>query len=599
MKKAERVKEPSVFSRLRPFMGRKQFLIYAAFVLSAVSAFLGLLPFVFIWLIIRTVLNPDLYAQALISRYAGAAMACLGGSMLVYFGALMCSHIAAFRVEIGMQQYGLKKVMYMPLGYYDSMESGRIRKVISDGARSTHTFLAHQLPDMAGAILAPLLLLAAFFIFDWRMGLASLIPMVIGIFLFANMMSPKGQNFQKLYFRYLDEMSAESVEYVRGIPVVKTFGQTVKAFTRFYDSIIRYRDAVYAYTISFRMKMVLFTAMTRAAVFFLIPLSIFLIGRGENLGTVMADFLLYTLISPMLSTLLMRSAYFNQNANIAKQAIDRFDKMLEHVPMEEGTAEVIPQGADIEFRHVSFSYPGSSKPAVQDVSFKIEEGMTYALVGASGSGKTTVARLAARFWDAAEGEVLIGGMNVKDYPKDQRMNKMAFVFQNSKLLKKTIRENICFGRQNVSEAELKEAIRRASAEDIISSLPQGVDTVYGQKGTWLSGGEQQRIALARAFLKDAPIVLLDEATAFADPENESLIIGALKELGRGKTCLMIAHRLSSVRDADCILVMEEGAVAERGTHEELLAKQGLYAAMYSEYERSVSWTIGQAQGEEA
>lgn len=592
MKSSKKTKQSSVFARLTCFMGRKQYLLYVSFFFSAVSAVLSLLPFVFIWQIMRSVLRPDeVLLRSDVATYAWLAAGTLVAGIVIYFLALLCSHIAAFRVEIGMQKVGLARVMRMPAGYHDLKESGRIRKVISDGARSTHSFLAHQLPDLAGSVLSPLLLLIALFVFDWRMGLACLIPMLLSFALFGRMMSPENRAFQDAYFRQLDRMSSESVEYVRGIPVVKTFGQTVKAFTRFYKSIIDYRDGVVAYTLGFRRHMVAFTAISNSAVFLLIPLAILLIERGEPLAVVMADFLLYLMLAPLFSGLVMRSAYFTQNLNMARQSIDRFDAIVDYPTMAKGTATDIPAATDLVFSNVTFTYPGADRPAVRDLSFTVKEGQTVALVGASGSGKTTAARLAARFWDVDEGAIRIGGLNVKDYPKDILMDKVAFVFQNSRLLKRTIRENITFGRKDVSDDEIKRAIHLAQADDIVGKLPRGLDTVYGTKGTWLSGGEQQRIALARAFLKDAPIVLLDEATAFADPENERMIRRALKTLGRGRTCLMIAHRLSTVRDADCILVMDRGTVVERGTHDELLRQDGPYAVMWREYERSVSWSI--------
>lgn len=586
-------KQSPLFSRFKEYMGDRQPLIYLAFLLSGLSAILGLLPFVFIWQIMRGVLGGTAgfsTGQAIVNGWL--ALGSMALSLLLYFGALMSSHVAAFRVEVGMQKYGLARVMRMPLGYFDRMESGRIRKTISDGARSTHSFLAHQLPDLAGAVVSPILLLVALFVFDWRFGLVSLIPVILGFLIFAGMMGGTSARFQQEYFDHLDKMSAESVEYVRGIPVVKTFGQTVRAFTRFYDSIIRYRDAVYAYTISYRRHMVLFTTVSRTTVFFLIPLAILLINNGGSLPLVLADFLLYIMIAPLFSSYIMRVAYFNQNMGAARQAIDRFDQMLDHPVMKEGTLEEAPEASDLVFNDVSFRYPGATRDAVSQVSFKIEEGKTYALVGASGSGKTTTARLAARFWDVTGGEVRIGGVDIRDYKRATLMGKIAFVFQNSRLLKTTIRENICFGMKGHSDEAILEAVHLAGADDIIARLPRGLDTVYGQKGTWLSGGEQQRIALARAFLKNAPVVLLDEATAFADPENELMIRRSLKRLSEGRTCLMIAHRLSTVRDVDCILVMEDGQIVERGTHQELMGMKGVYEGLYREYERSISWTIG-------
>lgn len=444
---------------------------------------------------------------------------------------------------------------------------------------------------MAGSVVSPIILIALIFIMDWRMGLASLVPIVLGFITMRFMMSSQGKNFQKMYFDSLEEMSSESVEYIRGIPVVKTFGQTIFSFKRFYDSIIKYKEMVYAYTLLWQKPMSFYSIIMQSAAFFLISMAIFLIGRGENLPLVLADFIFYILISPIFTMLLMKSMYFQQNILIAEQAIDRLDNILDYQSMSyiENTKNI--ENHSLEFKDVVFSYEGSDKPAIDKISFKLNEGETIALVGASGGGKTTIARLAARFWDVDEGEVLVGGINVKDIPKKELMDNISFVFQNTKLFKGSLRENIVFGKENAGEEEINKAINFSQSREIIDNFHDGLDTVIGSKGTYLSGGEQQRIALARAIVKNAPIVLLDEATAFTDPENEHLIQKALKELSRGKTNLMIAHRLTSVQNVDRILVIESGKIAETGTHEELLNKGGIYKTMWDEYQKSVAWKI--------
>jgi ATP-binding cassette subfamily B protein len=405
------------------------------------------------------------------------------------------------------------------------------------------------------------------------------------------MTNSEGKKFQKMYFDSLEKMSSESVEYIRGIPVVKTFGQTIFSFKRFYNSIIKYKDMVYAYTLLWRKPMSFYTAIMQSAAFFLIPMATFLIGRGENLPLVLADFIFYILISPIFTMLLMKSMYFQQNTLIAEQAIDRLDNLLDYQNMSYTRNVKNIKNHTLEFKDVAFSYDGSAKPAIDKISFKLNEGETIALVGASGGGKTTIARLAARFWDVDEGEILIGGVNVKDIPKEELMDNISFVFQSTRLFKGSLRENIVFGKENVSEEEIEKAIEFSQSKEIIENLPNGIDTIIGSKGTYLSGGEQQRIALARAIVKDSPIVLLDEATAFTDPENEHLIQKALRELSRGKTTLMIAHRLTSVQNVDKILVIENGKIAEEGTHTELLKKDGLYKTMWDEYQKSVAWKI--------
>ncbi len=586
------MKKEFVLKRLTPYMGRKKVLLPLALILSGISVCLNIVPFVLVWYIVREVLSaPQLINITDISFYAWLAFTSAIGGIIVYFFALMSSHLAAFRVEVGMQKVGMKKILSMPLGFFDQHSSGKIRKIVNDGAGTTHAFLAHQLPDMAGSIISPIILISLILLVDWRMGLASLVPIILGFITMSFMSSTKGNDFQKQYFDSLEEMSSESVEYVRGIPVVKTFGQSIYSFKRFHGSIFKYKEMVLAFTFLWRKPMSFYTVIMQSAAFFLIPMATFLIGRGGNLPLVLSNFIFYILISPIFTSLLMKSMHFRRNIMIAEQAMDRLDNLLDYPNMNYSKNTENTGSHSLEFKNVSFSYEGSNKRAIDSISFKLNEGETIALVGASGGGKTTIARLAARFWDVDEGEVLVGGANVKDIPKKELMENISFVFQSTKLFKASLRENVVFGKEGLGEEEINQAIDFSQSREIIEDLPNGLDTVMGSKGTYLSGGEQQRIALARAMVKNAPIVLLDEATAFADPENEHLIQKALKKLSHGKTTLIIAHRLTSVQDVDRILVIENGAIAEEGSHADLLDRGGIYRTMWDEYQETVAWKI--------
>lgn len=583
-------KKQSIFKKISPYMGNKKSFIPLAIIFSAVSACFNILPFYYIWKISKAIFSgAEVISVEEITHYAFMVFIYTVLGIITYFAALMLSHWAAFEVEIGLKKSGFEKVMGMPLGFFHFHSSGKIRKIINDGAVQTHTFLAHQLPDMASSMVTPLLILGIFFVFDWRLGLAALVPVGLSFLVMSMMMSKEGQAFQNKYLNALEDMSNEAVEYVRAIPVVKTFGQSVQSFTRFYNAIENYKTLVIAYTKMWVKPYSFYLVLVESTAFFLIPVSILLINHKADMGSVISNFILYILVAPQLALVMMRSMYFYQQKMLANQAIDRINDLFDYSDMVYPAEGVKFEEQDIEFKDVTFSYD-KEQDVLHGISFKVGKGETLALVGASGSGKTTIARLAARFWDVKSGEVLIGGKNIKEYSKEELMNNISFVFQNNQLFKTSLRENICFG-QNVSEEELEKALTRSRAKEIIDNMDRGLDTVIGKKGTYLSGGEQQRIALARAFIKNAPIVLLDEATAFADPENEHLIQAALKELSRGKTTIMIAHRMTTIKDADHIAVVEGGKIAEYGNHDTLMAKDGLYKKMWDEYQTGIGWNI--------
>ena len=574
-------------------MGKRKVLLPAAMLLSALSALAGMLPYILIWLIVRELLeHGEITSSGNVVTYAWWAAGMAVASIVLYFAALMSSHLAAFRVESNLRKEAMRQIVRMPLGFFDINTSGRIRKIIDDNAGVTHSFLAHQLPDLAATFLVPLVAAILIFVFDWILGLACIVPVIIAMLVMGFMMNAEGRQFMKSYMTSLEEMNTEAVEYVRGIPVVKVFQQTIYSFKNFHRCIMNYNKMVFGYTRMWEKPMSLYTVIINGFVFFLAPLAILLIGYSGNYASVLLNFFLFVLITPVFSQSIMKSMYLNQALGQASEAIGRLENLVayEHLTVVEHPQPV--KEFSIQFEKVSFSYPGANQKAVDDVSFTIPQGNTVALVGASGGGKTTIARLVPRFWEATEGKVLIGGINVREIAPEELMKYISFVFQNTKLFKTSLLENIKYGNPDATMEEVERAVDMAQCREIINKLPLGLNTKIGTEGTYLSGGEQQRIVLARAILKNAPIIVLDEATAFADPENEHLIKQALKELTKGKTVLMIAHRLSSITDADNILVIDKGKIAEQGTHANLLGKQGIYYHMWNEYQQSVRWTIG-------
>ena len=574
-------------------MGKRKVLLPAAMLLSALSALAGMLPYILIWLIVRELLEyGEITSSGNVVTYAWWAAGMAVASIVLYFAALMSSHLAAFRVESNLRKEAMRQIVRMPLGFFDINTSGRIRKIIDDNAGVTHSFLAHQLPDLAATFLVPLVAVILIFMFDWILGLACIVPVIIAMLVMGFMMNAEGRQFMKSYMTSLEEMNTEAVEYVRGIPVVKVFQQTIYSFKNFHRCIMNYNKMVFGYTRMWEKPMSLYTVIINGFVFFLAPLAILLIGYSGNYASVLLNFFLFVLITPVFSQSIMKSMYLNQALGQASEAIGRLENLVAY---EHLTVVAHPQPVkefSIQFEKVSFSYPGANQKAVDDISFTIPQGRTVALVGASGGGKTTIARLVPRFWEATEGKVLIGGINVREIAPEELMKHISFVFQNTKLFKTSLLENIKYGNPNATMEEVERAVDMAQCREIINKLPLGLNTKIGTEGTYLSGGEQQRIVLARAILKNAPIIVLDEATAFADPENEHMIQQALKELTNAKTVLMIAHRLSSITDADNILVIDKGKIAEQGTHAKLLEKQGIYYNMWNEYQQSVRWTIG-------
>ena len=561
-------------------------------VLSAVNGLLSLVPFIFLWLVVRTLLTADgNLADTPVWDYAIAAFVVSVANVLLYFAALMLSHLSAFRIETNMRRTAMERLMRVPLGFFDTQNTGRMRKIIDEDSSQTHTFVAHILPDVAGSVVAPIGIIVLLLAVDWQLGIAAMVPIVCAFGIMGYMMNPKNNDFQRMYLDAQEKMSAEAVEYVRGIPVVKVFQQTVFSFKRFHDSIINYRDLVIRYTLLWRTPMSAYTIAINAFAFLLVPTGIILIGHGGETAIIVSDMVLYVLISPIIAANVMKAMHLSQNLFLANEAVDRLEKLTATPPLPESSEPEKATAFDVSLRNVSFRYEAAERDAVSHIDLDIPQGKTVALVGASGSGKTTIARLIPRFWDVREGCLKIGGVDVRHMDKAVLMRNVSFVFQNTRLFKTSILENIRYGNPDATIEQVNRAVDLSQSREIIERLPQGLNTVIGAEGTYLSGGEQQRIVLARAILKDAPIVVLDEATAFADPENEHLIRQAFAHLTCGKTVLMIAHRLTTVQDADNIVVVDNGRIAEQGTHQQLMEKATLYYKMWNEYQKSVAWKL--------
>ena len=561
-------------------------------VLSAVNGLLSLVPFIFLWLVVRTLLTADgNLADTPVWDYAIAAFVVSVANVLLYFAALMLSHLSAFRIETNMRRTAMERLMRVPLGFFDTQNTGRMRKIIDEDSSQTHTFVAHILPDVAGSVVAPIGIIVLLLAVDWQLGIAAMVPIVCAFGIMGYMMNPKNNDFQRMYLDAQEKMSAEAVEYVRGIPVVKVFQQTVFSFKRFHDSIINYRDLVIRYTLLWRTPMSAYTIAINAFAFLLVPTGIILIGHGGETAIIVSDMVLYVLIAPIIAANVMKAMHLSQNLFLANEAVDRLEKLTTTPPLSESSEPEKAAAFDVSLRNVSFRYEAAERDAVSHIDLDIPQGKTVALVGASGSGKTTIARLIPRFWDVREGSLKIGGVDVRHMDKAMLMRNVSFVFQNTRLFKTSILENIRYGNPDATIEQVNRAVDLSQSREIIERLPQGLNTVIGAEGTYLSGGEQQRIVLARAILKDAPIVVLDEATAFADPENEHLIRQAFAHLTCGKTVLMIAHRLTTVQDADNIVVVDNGRIAEQGTHQQLMEQATLYYKMWNEYQKSVAWKL--------
>ena len=585
------MKKPSDLSRLMGYAGGHRVFTYASWLLSALSALVALVPFLYIWMILRDVLQaaPD-YAQAVnVPHYGWMAVLFAALSYLIYVCALLCSHLSAFRVATNLRLAVTEQLAKLPLGFTERYGSGRLRKVVQESTGAAETYLAHQLPDQYSAMATPVGLLVLLFVFDWRLGLLSLIPVLLGFVIMAAMTGKRMAEKMRQYNDALAAMSGEAVEYVRGIPVVKTFGQSVFSFKKFKATIDEYEKWVIAYTKELRMPMLFYTAAINGVFAFLIAGGLLLTRNGVT-PEFLLNLLFYIIITPVISLTLTKIMYMSESKMIVADALQRIDSVLDAEAVPESQCPRHPEDGSVTLTDVHFSYDGKTD-VIKGVSLQVQPGQTVALVGPSGGGKSTLASLIVRFFDVGSGSIRIGGADVRDIPKEELMDTVSFVFQNSRLLKGSILDNVKLGRPDATEEEVLAALRTAQCMDIIEKFPEGVHTVIGTKGVYLSGGEQQRIAIARAVLKNAPILILDEATAFADPDNEAKVQAAFAELAKGRTVIMIAHRLSTVADADCIYVVRDGQIEEAGTRDELCARDGLFAKMWQDYQSSVQWKV--------
>ena len=590
------MKKQSNLSRLMDCAGGHRILTYLSWVLSVMSALLALVPFWYIWRIIHDILevSPDFSQAGNVTRYGWSAVLFAVISIVVYIAALMCSHMSAFRVAANIRKELMRHITALPLGVTEKYGSGKLRRIVNTSSAATETYLAHRLPDKAGAIATPIGLLVLLLAFDWRLGLLSLVPVVLGFLIMMKMTGKNMEQKMKEYQNALSDMSNEAVEYVRGVPVVKTFGQTIFSFKRFKGAIDNYEKWVIEYTKALRLPMMFYTTAINGVFAFLIAGGI-VFTRGGVTNELLLNLIFYIVITPVIGTTLTKIMFMSEDSMIVSDAINRIDEVLNESPLPESKSinaltVNVPMDNSITLEHVTYSYDGN-KNALNDISLRVQSGQTVALVGASGGGKTTLANIVTRFFDPGEGRVLIGNTDIRDIPKETLMDKVSFVFQNSRLIKTSILENVRMGKPTATREEVASALKAAQCMDIIEKLPDGVDTVVGTNGVYLSGGEQQRIAIARAILKNAPILILDEATAFADPDNEVRVQQALSALSKGKTVIMIAHRLSSITDADCIYVLQDGEIAESGTHSKLIEKNGIFTNMWKNYSEAATWRL--------
>ncbi|MCR5624581.1 MAG: ABC transporter ATP-binding protein/permease [Lachnospiraceae bacterium] len=587
----EKVKSKEHIEIINQYAGSHSKLIILGRFLAGISAIVALVPYYILWKIIKIATEGK--ELATIKTLAWQAVGLTVLSLLIYIAALFCTHIAAFRIQANMRIALMKRIITLPLGVFDDEGTGKIRRIVSDSTAATETYIAHNLPDKTVAAVTPIGLIVLIFAFNWKIGLFCMIPALLGFAAMMTMMGKKMQEKMAEYQNALGLMSSEATEYVRGIPVVKTFGQTVHSFTRFKKTIDDYGKWTTDYTLMLRKPMIGFMTCINAIFVFLVLAAYIFIGTDKVPASAdILNIMYYIIVTPLITVALTKVAYSGEAEMTLIDAVNRIKTIMEIEPLSNASNAEEPENLDLELKNISYRYKDANRNAVDNVSAKIEQGQHVAFVGPSGSGKTTVCELMARFFDVSVGEITIGGVNIKNISDERLMELISFVFQDSRLIKTSIFENVRMSRPDASEEEVINALEKAQCMDIIEKLPNGIHTIIGEKGTYLSGGEQQRITIARAILKDAPILILDEATAFADPDNEAKVQAAFEEMSKGKTIIMIAHRLSTVVNTDKIFVMDRGSIIQEGSHEELMARDGLYKRMFEEYNRSIEWKVG-------
>ncbi|MGI5117340.1 ABC transporter ATP-binding protein [Treponema sp. SP13] len=603
--------------RLLSYAGKSRGLLSLSLVLSGLSALIGFVPYIMVFFVMRDVISSvaakEVVNAAALARYGLWAVGSAATGFVLYYAALMLSHATAFTIQENLSIRMTETLAELPIGWHITHVSGKVRKVFEKNVNQLETLIAHSLPDTAQNTVSPFAILVLMLAFDWRQGLVSLLPLVLAFVLQMLLMRiSSSSGFMQKYEDALEQMNNAGTEYVRGISVIKTFNQSVYYFKNFYTSIMNYKEFVHKYSISWENGYSIFLALIKAGFLFLLPAALLIAGTATLDARFFYSFVFYLAFAPVTYTMLIKIMYSNTFHQRSNDALNRIEDILQAPLTEEPEKSVLPERYDIAFKDVVFSYktetagsaetentnPGGDKmpqtagrPAVNGISLHIPEHSLTALVGPSGGGKTTLVNLLGRFWEVDSGTISIGGVDIRDIKTSDLLHTVGFVFQENKLFKESIFENIRYGKKDASREEVTEALRKAECMDIIEKLPAGIDTVYGTKGTYVSGGEAQRLAIARALLQDAPIIVLDEATAFADAENEYKIKKTFDVLLKDKTVIMIAHRLSSVVNADTICVIDEGKLAETGTHAELLERKGLYAGMWDNFQKSIEWKV--------